>query len=181
MKRPIYAVAAWTLPALAIPLLLTAMAGPGQARVYDETEWYGTAPYYNDYDDFYFDKFEGVGAYTDTAYDPYTGHYYPKFYGTYIRNHYPSYYSHGDYTSFGPALAPNEYGGARFYGPYPRYDGARTLYEEPYGYDNYYYENHNGYNTVNRRNANPVPYPKEPPSHYTKDWYQTTGGVEKWH
>ena len=51
------------IPALALPFLVNVMAVATQARVYDESEWYGTQPYYNDYDDYYYDKFEGIGPY----------------------------------------------------------------------------------------------------------------------
>ncbi len=187
MKTLPRTLAALSIPALTVASLLSVMAGTSQARVYDETEWYGTQPYYNDYDDYFFAKNEGISPYRHDAYDYYTGHYYPSYYGRYIQNHYPSYYTHGDYTAFGPDLAPNTYGGGRFYGPYPRHDGKSTLYENPYGFDNYYYETPYAANSVNRiRNRSPysinsVSSPSTASDYYTHDWYETQNKIGQWH
>ena len=76
----------------------------------------------------------------DDAFDTATGHYYPKYYGKYIRHHYPSYYTHGDYTAFGPDLAPNIYWGADSTDliPVPR-ENRRSM-KTHYGFDKYYYK-----------------------------------------
>lgn len=175
--------------ALAGLLLATANPAMGQPDgAYDPTDWYGG---YDDYRDDYDDVNDFF--YDDTIYDPndygYDDNYYERDYmGPFddddLTGAYNSWYNPGAGLGYAPVRdgrygypryrsfyeregGAHFYGGNRYYGQHRLYDGADGLYERPYGYNNYYYDDSN-LGTLGD-------------DYFTNDWYDQGVGFDDWY